>query len=158
MCFWSWRQSASVSSYDLPRSQTEDSETGSSDEQSQPLKIAFLIKCWRFWRQKFWWTSPASEELKTLKTKCQRLWRQKFWWTSTDSTGLKFWRSRKRFVDSDQASSAIQINQKSKKKVQETCTQYIGLNSSYKKVTFNSAKSTARRWVVNKFYSLSHNG
>ena len=51
---------------------SEDLETGSSDEQSQPLKIVLLIKCWSFWRQKFWRTSPAFKTWRLWRTKRQR--------------------------------------------------------------------------------------
>ena len=39
-------------------------------------RMWFWSSAWRFWRQKFWWTSPASKDLKILKTKCQSFWRQ----------------------------------------------------------------------------------
>ena len=80
MRFWRhcssfWFKSASEDSVSLPRNQVEDSETRSSDEQSQLLMLSFWSSAEDTEDKKFWWTSPASEDLKILKTKCQRLWR-----------------------------------------------------------------------------------
>ena len=60
------RQSASASSEDLPRSHSEDSETGSSDEQSQPLK-------------KWFWSSAEDSEDRSSDERLQRLKTWRFW-------------------------------------------------------------------------------
>ena len=115
----------------------------------------------RLWRQKFRWTSPASEDLKILKTKCQRLWRQKFWWTSLDSTSLKFWRSRQMFVDSDQASLKFKLIRSQRRKYKwpaKSTSDWAFVQGSHFRLCKSTAKSTVRRWVENKFHSISHNG
>src|ERR1044072_206054 len=52
---------------------SEDSETGSSNEQSQALKIMLLIKWLKFMKTEVLMNVSSIEELKILKTKCQRI-------------------------------------------------------------------------------------
>ena len=136
---------------------------------------------WRLWDRKFWWTVPASEEngsgqvLKILKTEVlmnvssvRRLEDsedqvpknpedQKFCWTSSNFTGLKFWRSRQRLIDSDQASLKFKLIRSQRRKYK--CSAKVHLTEQFVQGShFQLCKSTVRRWVVNKSNSLSHNG
>ena len=114
MRFWRyyssfWSKSASEDSDSLPRNQVEDSETGSSDEQSQLLMLRFwssvedsetrssderlqLLKTWRFWRP----SAKNSED----RSSDERLQIPRTW--SSEDQG--------KWVDSDQALIEIQID------------------------------------------------
>jgi hypothetical protein len=95
--------------------------------------------------------------LKFLKTKCQRLWRQKFWWTSLIP---RAWSSEDQgkcsliLIKLRWSSNWLEVKEESTSDLQIVHR----TEHSYKAVTFGSAKSTVRRWVVNKSISLSHNG
>src|ERR1044072_1267205 len=52
---------------------SEDSETGSSAEQSQPLKIVLLIKWLKILKTEVLMNVSSIQDLKILKTKCQRI-------------------------------------------------------------------------------------
>ena len=125
-------------------------------------RLCFWSSAWRFWRQKFWWTSPAFKTWSLWRPSVKESWRPEVLLNVSSFHGLEvlknlakirwFWSSFK------SKSNSSEVKRRKYKCPARSTLGWASVLKGHFQLCKKHCKSTVRRWVMNKSKPLSHNG